>query len=209
MKMVDVSSITSMLTNIGMLILLVIFFGAMAFAAMFAMAQYKKWSQFTCIIWGKDGFGQIVEKNDRAGIFIDRKTKNKRFFIRGAKVGLDCNKIPYIQKGRKKVVYLLQTGLKNFKFINPTISDNQMIFDVGEEDVNWAINEYEKQKRLFDQNMLMQYMPFILLAFTSMIILIMFIYFFKQFPVLLKTAEALREAAVAFAQSQGGTTILK
>lgn len=209
MKMVDVTSVTSMLSNIGMMLLLVIFFGIVTFAAMYGMSQWKKWSQFTCVIWGKDGFGQIVEKSDKAGIFIDRKTKNKRFYIRKAKVGLECNNIPYIQKGRGKIVYLLQTGLKNFKFIKPTISDGQMKFDVGEEDVNWAINEYEKQKRLFDQNVLLQYLPFIALGFTSIIILIMFIYFFKQFPTLVNMAEALKEAAVAFAQSQGGTTILQ
>lgn len=207
--MVDLTNITNILSNIGMLLLLTIFFAVVAFGAMFAMAQYRKWSQFTVIIWGKDGFGQIVEKTDKAGIFVDKKTKNKRFYIRKARVGLECNNIPYIQKGRKKIVYLLQVGLKNFKFIKPTISDGQMQFDVGEEDVNWAINEYERQKKLFDNNLLLQYMPFILLGFVSIIILIMFIYFFKQFPTLLKTAEALKEAAIAFAQSQGGTIILK
>ena len=205
---VDVTSISSIAINIGMLLLVVLFFVICVGISIYAMAQYKKWGQFTCIIWGKDGFGQLVEKNDRAGIFIDRKTSNKRFFIRKANVGLECNNIPYIHKGKKKIVYLLQTGLKNFKFIKPTISDNQIKFEVGEEDVNWAINAYEKQKKLFNQNVLLQYMPFILLAFVSIIILIMFIYFFKQFPTLLKTAEALRAAAVAFAQSQGGTVIL-
>lgn len=206
--MVDITNITNIASNIGMLLLLTIFFGAVAFGAMFAMAQYRKWSQFTCVIWGKDGFGQIVEKPDRAGIFVDRKTKNKRFFMRKAKVGLECNNIPYIQKGNRKIVYLLQIGLKNFKFIKPTIANKQMVFDVGEEDVNWAINEYERQKKLFDNNLLLQYMPFILLGFVSIIILIMFIYFFKQFPVLAQTAEALKEASVAYAQSQGGTVVL-
>ena len=195
--------------NIGIMVLSLLFFGALSVAIIYGMKQYQKWSQFKCVIWGKDGFGQIVEKTDRAGIFVDGKTQNKRFFIRKANVGLECNNIPYVQSGSQKIVYLLQTGLKNFRFIKPKISDDLMTFEVGEEDVNWAINAYEKQKRLFNQNILLQYMPFILLAFVSIIILIMFIYFFKEFPTLFKVAEALKEAAVAFAQSQGGTVILK
>lgn len=201
--------VAGMALNIGIMIMSLLFFGALSAAIIYGMKQYQKWSQFKCIIWGKDGFGQIVEKTDRAGIFVDGKTQNKRFFIRKANVGLECNNIPYVQSGKQKIVYLLQTGLKNFRFIKPKISDDLMTFEVGEEDVNWAINAYEKQKRLFNQNILLQYMPFILLAFVSIIILIMFIYFFKQFPTLLKVAQALQEAAVAFAQSQGGTVILK
>jgi len=206
--MADIGSVGSWAVNLGMIILVLLFFVVIAGLMAFMMAQYKKWSQFTCVIWGKDGFGQVVESSDKAGIFVDRKTKNKRFFMRKAKVGLDCNNVPYIQKGRMKVVYLLRSGLKNFTFIKPEISDDKLTFDVGEEDVNWAINSYEKQKRLFNQNVLMQYMPFIMLGFVSVIILIMFIYFFKQFPTLLKTAEALKEAAIAYAQAQSGTVVL-
>lgn len=206
--MVSVDGVGNAAANIGIIAVVIVFFIVLAGLMIFLMSQYKKWSQFTCVIWGKDGFGQVIESTDKAGIFVDRKTKNKRFFLRKGKVGLECNNVPYIQKGRTKVVYLLRTGLKNFTFIKPSIDDSMMRFDVGEEDVNWAINAYEKQKRLFNQNVLMQYMPFIMIGFVTIVIMIIFIYFFKQFPVLKATAEAFRDAATAFAQSQSGTVVL-
>jgi len=206
--MADVSAFTGVAVNVGMIILVGVFFIVMAGVMAFLMAQYKKWSQFNCVVWGIDAFGQVVQKTDKAGIFVDRKTQNKRFYMRKAKVGLDCNNVPYIPAGKGKTVYLLQTGLKNFRFIKPDIAGDLLRFDVGEEDVNWAVNAYQGQKKIFSQSMLMQYMPFIALAFVSIIILIMFIYFFKQFPVLKETAQALSEAAKAYSQSQGGTVVL-
>ena len=45
--------------------------------------------------------------------------------------------------------------------------------------------------------MFMQYLPFMMLAFVSIIILVMFIYFFKEFDTLKDVAIALKEAALA------------
>lgn len=199
----DISAVSGFFLNIGIMLLSILFLGLIVGGTIYGMRQYKRWSQFTCIIWGLDGFGQIVEKKDRAGIFVDGKTKNKRFYLRKHNVGLDCNNVPYIQSGSRKMVYLLQVGLKNFQFIKPKITEDMIHFDVGEEDVNWAVNSYERVKKLFNQNILLQYMPFILLAFVSIIILIMFIYFFKQFPELVKMGQHFEEAAKALAQSRG------
>lgn len=204
----ELNSIVNGILNFGIILLILLFVFVLIGFFIYALIQYKKWSQFKCIIWGRDGFGQLVEKTDRAGIFVDSKTKNKRFYLKKSNVGLDCNNIPYIQHGKQKRVYLLQIGLKNYKFIKPTISGDVFNFDVSEEDVNWAINAYDKQKKLFNQNILLQYMPFILLAFVSMIILIMFIYLFKQFPIMLQIAKALKEAATTYAQGQAGTVVL-
>ena len=177
--------------------------------SIWALIKYKRFSQFKVVIWGRDGFGQVVQTSDQAGIFVDKKTNNKRFFLKKNNVGLDPDNVPYIQQGRKRVVYLLKTGLKNFSFIKPVIKDDVFSVDVGEEDVNWAINAYERQKTSFAKNLLLQYLPFIALAFVSIIILILFIYFFKQFGVLKDVAVALADASRAFAQSQGGTVILQ
>lgn len=158
---------------------------------------WRKYTEFKCIIWEKDGFGQLNERYDKAGIFVDGKTKNKRFFLKKANVGLDPDNVPYLPTRGKKVVYLLRTGLKNFHFIRPTVSNPNIYLSVGEEDVNWAINAYDRQKKLFDQSMFMQYLPFMMLAFVSIIILVMFIYFFKEFDTLKDVAIALKEAALA------------
>ena len=82
-----------------------------------------------------------------------------------------------------------------------------MTIIITEEDVNWAINSYERQKKIFQSSTLMQYLPFILLAFVSVIILVMFIYFFKDFAVLRDVAIALREASVSLGQSQNGVIL--
>ena len=193
------------------IIIVVVVLGIGLLGAAFWMFQLKKkYSQFKCTIWERDGFGQLSQKHDDAGIFIDSKTNNKRFFMRKANVGLEPDNIPYVIGHRgSKFVYLYRTGLKNFAFIKPNISTNgRILLSVGEEDVNWAINAYERQKKIFSNNLLMQYLPFIALAFVSIIILVIFIYFFKDFDVLKDTALALGEAARALAAANSGTVIL-
>jgi hypothetical protein len=41
----------------------------------------KRYSQFKVVLFEKDGFGQWNYKIDRAGIFLDRRTNNKRLFL--------------------------------------------------------------------------------------------------------------------------------
>jgi hypothetical protein len=105
-------------------------------------------------------------------------------------------------------VYLYRKGLKNFFFLRPNVQMDKVDVQVGEEDVNWAANSYEKAKKLFSASTLLQYMPFILLALVSIIILVMFIYFFKDFGVLKEMAVALQAAAEAMRQASAGTTII-
>ena len=199
---IDGSAIADMSLTIAIILLSLLIFGGFAWLGLWAWMKKKRFDEFDVVIWTKDGFGQIVQKVDKAGVFLDRKTMNKRFYLKFANVGLDPDNVPYIvQNGRKKV-YLQQVGLKNFKFIKPNYTDDEIKFEVGEEDVNWASNSYERQKKIFGDNKLLQYLPFIILAFVCLVILILFIYFFKQFPVLKETALAFKEAAVALAQAQ-------
>lgn len=168
------------------------------------------YNQYKCIVWERDGFGQLRMLFDDAGIFVDRKTNNKRFFMKKANVGLEPDNIPYLAgAGGKKYVFLTRHGLKNFRFIKPNVDNNGLVtLKVGEEDVNWAINSYEKQKKIFQQNTLLAYLPFIALAFVSLVILVLFIYLFRNFGALTDAATALRDAAVALQQAQTGTLVL-
>lgn len=195
--------------SIAILLIIILFVGAAAIGITVLILKWRRYQQFIIEIWQKDGFGQFMVKYDKGGIFVDDKTKNKRLFLKDHNVGLDPDNVPYLtsSKGKKKVL-LLQTGLKNFKYIRPAISENLMHFTVGEEDINWAINSYERQKKMFAQHWLAQYLPFIMLAFVSMIILIMFIHLFKIAPDIKLAADALKEAAQALAQARSGTTIL-
>lgn len=170
----------------------------------------KLYSAYRCIVWERDGFGQLRMLFDDAGIFIDRKSNNKRFFMKRANVGLEPDNIPYLPgSDGKKYVFLLRTGLKNFTFIKPNIGPTgTVVLKVGEEDVNWAINSYERQKKIFQSNTLLAYMPFIALAFVSLVILVIFIYFFRNFDTLAQVATSLDHAAQAMAQATSGTTVL-
>ena len=212
--MVEVSEAAKLMSGVGdiavnILILLfgLIFIGGVCFGLFLLVRRRKQYNQFKCIIWGRDAFGQLTETTDKAGIFVDTKTKNKRFFLKKAHVGLNPDNVPYIQSGKVKIVYLLRTGLKNFQFIRPLIADNFSI-DVGEEDVNWAVNAYERQKKVFGSSMLLQYMPFIVLAFVSIIVLVIFMNLFKKFDVLGEIAASMSQAATAMAQAQSGTVVL-
>jgi len=171
--------------------------------------KVARYQQFNCVIWQNDGFGQITEKYDKAGIFVDDATKNKRLYLKKANVGLSPDNIPFIPAARgKKKVYLLQTGLKNFKYIKPNISSDLIHFTVGEEDVNWAINTYERGKKLFSQSWIAQYLPFIILAFVCLIILVLFMSLFKQIPEIKALVTELAEVAKYLAQCKTGTTVI-
>jgi len=146
---------------------------------------------------------------DKGGIFVDRKTKNKRFFLKKNKVGLNPDNVPFKFIGKSMYVFLYRTGLKNFQYVDVNIDTNPgAIITVGEEDVNWAINAYERQKKLFSQTLLIQLLPYIAIAFVSIIILVIFIYFFKEFGTLREVAAKLSEAAQAIRDAELGTRVV-
>ena len=202
------SNITSGAMNVAVLIVVLIIIGGLLAFILWTVMKYKRYTQFSCVVWEKDGFGQVTQHRDSAGIFVDPKTRNKRFYMRKANVGLTPDNIPYIPSGRTKLVYLYKTGLKNYHFIRPSITDNKIKLEVGEEDVNWAINAYERQKKTFASTTLMQFMPYIAIAFVTIVILVIFIYFFKDFAVLREVAVQLKEAAIAVAQAKSGTVVV-
>lgn len=191
---------------IGFLLIVVVAFSALA---VILWKRNKRYSEYKVIIWFRDGFGQLQQTFDSGGVFVDKKTSNKRLFLRRNNVGLSPDNIPFLTDPKgKRYVFLYQRGLKNFLYLRPNVRAEGVSIEVGEEDVNWAVNAYERQKKLFSSNMLLQYMPFIALVFVSIIILIVFIYFFKDFHVLADVAKALEGAAQAFAQAQAGTAII-
>ena len=193
--------------NIIIWVIGIVLLAGAGFLAFRLYSSQKKYKQFQCIIWRKDGFGQLAQVTDQAGIFVDKLTKNKRLFLKRSGVGLSPDNIPYLPSGSKKIIYLYQTGLKNFQFIKPNISTS-ISLSMTEEDVNWGLNSYERAKKQFSHNVLLQYMPYIALAIASMVILIIFIYFFKQFGILKEVAVAFRDAAQSFAMAKSGTVIL-
>lgn len=211
--MVDIQSwlqgaATGSLNATIIIIFAVVVLGIIAVGIIFYMRE-KRFKEYTCIIWHRDGFGQLQQTIDFAGVFVDSKTNNKRLFLKKADVGLSADNIPYLTGAKgKKYIYLYRNGLKNFFFIKPNVQTDNITLQVGEEDVNWAVNSYERAKRLFTSSTLMQYLPFIALAFVSIIILVIFIYFFKDFKVLKEAADALAQASQYLAAANSGTTVI-
>lgn len=195
--------------NAGILIVTILLIGGTSASGVYLYTWYKKYLEYTCIIWERDGSGNLSESVDKAGVFVDKKTNNKRLFLLRNKVGLDPDTIPFIigKKG-KRTVYLYKTGLKNFHYIKIKLDHPKLTLQVGEEDLNWAVNDYERVKNRFNQSKFMQLLPFIAIAFTVIVILIIFIYFFKQFPVLKEVAVAFKEASMHLAEASSGTKVI-
>ena len=171
--------------------------------------RYKRYKQFKIVFFEKDGFGHWQYRLDSAGIFVDSKTNNKRLFLEKNKVGLEPDNIPYVTDAKgNKTIFLLRLGLKNFRFLRLNFNEPSPLFEVGEEDVNWAINSYERAKKRFSETMLMQILPYIALAIVSMAIMVIFIYLFKKLDVLKDMAIAFQQASTVLAQSQTGTVVL-
>lgn len=204
---VDISGIGSTALFVAIMVIVFIFLVGAIIGLMFVLSRWKRYQEYKCIIFEHDGLNMLRSYTDKAGVFVDGKTNNKRFFLKKAKVGLSPDNIPYIPMGMDKVVYLYRYGLKNFRYVKMAISDTGFNIIVGEEDVNWGLNTYEAHKKRFSQSMLMAILPYAALIFVSIIILLMFIYLFKEFPVIRDASIAFRDAAVAFAQSQGTTVI--
>jgi len=202
----DISSLStygSGFLNLLVIIFGFIFIGGIIIVAVIFYMREKRFKEYTCIILDKYKRATF----DQAGVFVDKKTNNKRFYMKKAFVGLDPNNVPYVVDGNKKYVFLFKTGLKNFHFINFNIEKNFNL-TVEEEDVNWAINAYERQKKLFQYNPLLQYLPFIMLAFVSLVILILFIYLFRKVDVIRDFITIANEVAKNLAQAKAGTVVV-
>jgi hypothetical protein len=178
-------------------------------AILLAILNARKYNQFKIIVFQKDGAGNTVPMTDKGGVFVDGKTGNKRLFLRDAKVGLSPDNIPFLVVGKEKWVFVLRTGLKNYRYIYIEFENELFHFKVGEEDVNWALNVYEAQKKRFATGWLAQYMPFIIIGFTSIIMLIMFIWLFNKLGMILEIAQAMQKVAESLAQATGTTIIPK
>ena len=206
---VDINVAAQIITNIALMLGGIVIIGGVVYVVARFYLIWKR-NDTTCIILEEDGFGSTSMVRDWAGVYVDNKTQNKRFFLKNNNVGLNPDKIPYIRNTKgKKYVFLRKVGLKNFNYINldQLFTENPKIM-VGEEDVNWAINAYERQKKVFGTTLLQQLLPYIGITIMGVFILGMLVVLFQKVEVLAEVAEAFKEAAQAFAQAKSGTTVV-
>ena len=199
----------------GLLISLLV----LAVAGLFAwwIWREKRYDTKTFIIDVDYETGQIngIKPFGRAGVFVDGKTKNKRFFLKGDTVGLDPDKVPYINLiggsspiAPRRGVIMIQTGLKNFRFIRPTINANKtLLFKVGEEDVNWAINAYERQKKVFGTSLLEKILPYIPLVIITFGLVVIIVTVFKNLPAVKELLVEMKGITENLARAQMGTVV--
>jgi len=182
--------------------------GGLAIAGVYAYMMYNRYKQYNVIIYEKDTLGNTTMSYDQGAVFPDRRTGNILFHLRKHKTVLCPDKIPYARCGNTKVVQITKYGLKDFRFNELKVGDSQTEMIVGEKDLNWYSNGVQRINSLLQTNNLMAFAPFILLAFVSIIILIIFIYFFKNFSVLKDVAVALQRAAEVMASNQATAQVI-
>lgn len=192
---------------IGLGAITVAYIGAIFFNNRF---RYK----YIIRIFSKDANGQIIQlKDDKAGIFLDKKTQYRLFKLKRNKFALDPDNIPYILtvKG-KMLVYLLQTGLKNYQYLTPQIHSNPgLVFNVEDEDVAWAINAWERYKNPYANTVWSQIAPFIGMAFVFITVVVALYFIFTKAGFNADLLRDLADAAIQLKQggAVSGTTVVQ
>lgn len=183
-----------------LIIIAVILMGGIGAFGAWYFNKKKLQEQYIVYIFNK--YGSLTQ--DFGGVYKDWKTKTRLFFLKKNKVGLNPDVIPYMQMGKKKVVFLFQTGLNRFHYMKLKPQADGLKYKVGQEDTNWAKLEFEKSKKTFQSSLLMQILPYLAVGITAMIIMIMVIYVLKRFDVLKDVAITLKETAQILQQTNSG-----
>lgn len=207
--MVSIEGVGDYLLNLMVLGISVLIGGAVLVGGFYLFKKWKQHKEYKIVIWQLNGFGQPEIVRDTGGVYVDKKTNAKRLFLRKTKVDLGADQIPYLPDGKGRVVYLRKYGLKNFRYIYPKFDREHMVFEVGEEDVNWALNSYERGKKAFSMDKLLQYMPYIALGFVAIIVLIISIYIIKQWSVLTQVGDQMVQITENLARAKSGTTVIQ
>lgn len=216
----DFISVFSGFVKVGGGILILIILASIVAVVWYFNSQSKKWKQFVCIIFTKDAFGNAIREVDQAGIFVDKVTGMKRFFIKKANIGLDPDNVKYIlsSDGKVRYVYLRRYAPKNYAFYDFTslLSNDKPGLSVTEQDVNWALQEYRKHKALDNKNFWSQYGTYVIWGFAVISTLVLFALLVQKFEVLSNVAsaingaaQALKEAAQQLAVTKSGSQIIQ
>ena len=215
----DFISVFSGFVKVGGGLLVVIILASMGSLIWYFITQAKKWKQFVCVIFSKDAFGNAIREIDHAGIFLDKTTNMKRFFIKKANIGLDPDKVKYIMStdGKTRFVYLRKYAPKNFAFydLSKLLDKDNPELKVTEQDVNWALQEFRKHKALDNKNFWNQYGTYIIWGFAVISTLVLFALLVQKFEILSNVASAissastaLKEAAQQLAVARSGSQII-
>lgn len=206
MDMTLFNTMSGAMLNIVIAVLGTAFIGG-TLAGIFWYINFLLRYNIDCTIWFKDAFGKVHERKDKAGIYTERTTKLKRFWIKKANHDLDCDKVPIINDGRKKHVYLLQLGEKDYRYITPKVeTPNKITFSIGEEDVNWALTTIERTQKSFFNTLLGQYIvPITIYSLVVVGIMVLVVSVVKILP---EITANMAEVTKNLAQAKMGTVVM-
>jgi hypothetical protein len=106
----------------------------------------------------------------------------------------------------------LKYGLKELRPISFSISNPDFTYKVGEVDLNWMIDDFNRNTLMFKTtSWLQQLLPFIIFGVLVFGVLILFYFLFQKFDVLQDVAVNLNAAAkqLAAVNANGGTTVIQ
>lgn len=176
----------------------ILLFGAFVFLGLAGMASWwyffnhKPYRQIRVTVFQKDNFGNVITTKDWAGIFT--KGDNKRLWLKAGKVSLPADNIPYVPilGSKTKELFLHKKGHKNYVFVNPFLDDESLEFNVGEEDVNWALISYKQAMTKFQNNIWVTLAPYGIVLVAIFVTFAIFFMLIKKFDTLLAIAETLK-----------------
>ena len=89
------------------------------------------------------------------------------------------------------------------------IENEELKFHVGNEDVNWAVNDIIRTTNIFkSKSNLEMILPFAVIAIVSIVILMMFIFLFRKLDVMADVANSLQAAAEAMRDAKIGSVVV-
>lgn len=180
--------------------------------AVWRFLQWKKYREFVVLILEEDEFGQMNVKFDSAGIFVDGRSNQKKFFLRGANVGLKIDDLKYAPcKDGKKLVMIQKFKGSDPKYVYYSVDrkTESVSFGMTEEDLNWGLAMYDRAQNTFEwKNKLLQYAPWMGLVFIGFIFLVVCIVTIKELKVIPEATSTLKDIVQQAVNSKAGTVIL-
>jgi len=203
----DMTIMNIVLSIVSSLALLIFILGVVG-GIIFYILQTNRYD-FFCKIYERAGNNLLIlRETEKAGVFVDKKTNYKRLWLKKNKVGLNPDNPPYIinEKG-KKVIHLLKDGTKTFRYIDiKVLEQDKIILSVTEEDVNWAVTDYERVKKLVLNDFITKVLPYIGLIILGVFIIGMVAMVLKDFK---EIVPVLNEILVSLQQLRSGTQVLQ
>jgi hypothetical protein len=197
----DLNPIAGGILNGGVIIGGIAFIGVIFIGLIFILKNQKKFD-YTTIIYEKDAFGKPIMKFGKGGIFLDKKVNYKRFWLQNSNASLSADKVPYIQSPKNKYVFLRKIGNKDYEYISfENLFDTNGKINIGEEDINSAIIDYEKTKQVFGTSLLDKILPYLPLIISGVFVIGLVYITLQKLPELISAMNALADKLTIIAQT--------